>query len=99
MRRAFPRPLSLALASLSEQLTPATALASVQRVWSEAVGESIAAEARPVSEHFGVVTIGCRSSVWAHELELMGPELVERLNDAMGTPLVRSLRCRATGAG
>ena len=57
-----------------------------------------AAEAQPIGERRGVVTIGCRSAVWAQELDLMGADLVARLNAAIGEEVVRSLRCVATGA-
>jgi predicted nucleic acid-binding Zn ribbon protein len=88
-----------ALAGLTSQLAPATALARVQAVWGEAAGEVIAAEAQPVSERDGTVTVACRSAVWAHELELMAPELVERVNRAAGTELVGALRVRTGGWG
>jgi predicted nucleic acid-binding Zn ribbon protein len=97
MRRSAPRPLGLALETLRDRLAPATALGAVQRVWSEVAGPAIAREAEPVSERDGVVTVACRSAVWAQELDLMGPELVDRLNGALERPLVRALRCTATG--
>lgn len=97
MRRTSPRPLALALAELSEQLAPATALAAVQSAWPAAVGPAIAAQAQPVSERAGSVTVACRSAVWAQELDLMSAELIERLNQALGRPAVRALRCTATG--
>ena len=99
MRRAAPRPVGLALEALRERLAPATPLAAVQRAWPAVAGPAIAREAQPVSERAGVVTVACRSAVWAQELDLMGPDLVERLNGALERPLVRSLRCTATGAG
>ena len=99
MRRPAPRPLSLALDELRERLAPATPLAAVQRAWPEVAGAAIAAEARPVSERSGVVTIECRSAVWAQELDLLSGQLVEQLNQALERPVVRSLRCIATGAG
>ena len=37
-----------------------------------------------VSERDGLVTIACRSAVWAQELDLLGPDLVARLNRALG---------------
>jgi predicted nucleic acid-binding Zn ribbon protein len=82
-----------------ERLEPATPLATVQRAWPEAVGAAVAREAQPVSERAGVVTVACRSAVWAQELDLMAPDVIERLNGAAGGALVRSLRCVATGAG
>lgn len=97
MRRTAPRPLALAVTELSEQLAPATPLAAVQRAWPGAVGEAIAAQAQPVAERAGRVTVACRSAVWAQELDLMSTELIERLNRALGRPVVTALRCRATG--
>jgi predicted nucleic acid-binding Zn ribbon protein len=36
-----------------------------------------------VAERDGVVTIACRSATWAQELDLLGPQLLERLNEAL----------------
>ena len=44
----------------------------MQTAWAEAVGEAVAAEATPVSERDGVVTVACRSATWAQELDLLG---------------------------
>jgi predicted nucleic acid-binding Zn ribbon protein len=86
MRRLAPRRLGAALDELTRGLAPATTLARVQTCWPEAVGPAIAAEAEPVSEREGVVTVGCRSAVWAQELELLGPDLARRLNELLGAP-------------
>ena len=83
MRRLAPRPLAHALAGVTAGLAPATTLARVQGCWADVVGESIGAETRPVSERDGVVTVACRSAVWAQELQLLGPELVGRVNAAL----------------
>jgi predicted nucleic acid-binding Zn ribbon protein len=99
VRRHGLRPVSLAVQALEARLAPATPLAAIQGRWEAAVGEAIAREARPVSERAGVVTVACRSAVWAQELDLISPRVVERLNEALGRPVVRSLRCTATGAG
>jgi hypothetical protein len=81
------------LERLRDELAPATPLAEAQRVWPDAVGAAIAAEARPVSERAGTLTISCSASVWAHELELMGPTIVERLNGLLGDARVSRLKC------
>jgi predicted nucleic acid-binding Zn ribbon protein len=78
---------------LLEQLAPQTLLADVQRVWPAVVGETIAAEATPTGDRGGSLTITCRSAVWAQELDLMGPDLVARLNTALGREAVVALRC------
>jgi predicted nucleic acid-binding Zn ribbon protein len=61
-------------------------LASVQSVWAEVAGAAVAEEAEPVSERGGVVTVACRSAVWAQELELLGRDLEERLGARLGAP-------------
>jgi predicted nucleic acid-binding Zn ribbon protein len=99
VRRRAPRPVSLAVRALEARLAPTTPLAAVQSRWEAAVGEAIAREAKPVSERAGVVTVACRSAVWAQELDLMSPQLVERVNAALGRPLVQSFRYTATGGG
>jgi predicted nucleic acid-binding Zn ribbon protein len=78
---------------------PATLLAEVQRAWPAVVGAGIAAEATPTRERSGVLTVSCSASVWAQELDLMGPEIVARINDALGGGRVERLRCVTVPAG
>jgi predicted nucleic acid-binding Zn ribbon protein len=94
-RRRGPRQLAIAIDDLRDELAPQTLLAQVQRVWRAAVGEGIAGEAQPSTERGGVVTVACSASVWAQELELMGPEIVARLNRELGAQRVLRLRCVA----
>jgi predicted nucleic acid-binding Zn ribbon protein len=93
--RRAPRPAALAISSLTDSLAPPTLLAEVQRVWPAVVGEAVAAEATPTGDRGGALRITCRSAVWAQELDLMGPELVARLNAALGRDAVSALRCSA----
>ncbi|MDP9228893.1 MAG: DciA family protein, partial [Actinomycetota bacterium] len=74
-----PRPVSAALRAAVEPLAPATALAAVQAAWADAVGDAIAAEATPVAERDGVITVACRSATWAQELDLLGEQMLEKL--------------------
>ncbi len=85
MRRPSPRPLAAALAQLKSEAEPATVLARVQASWPRAVGPAIAAEAEPVEERAGILTVACRSAVWAQELQLLSEELLSRLNETLGT--------------
>jgi predicted nucleic acid-binding Zn ribbon protein len=98
MRRTQPRPLAHAIAALADRLAPQTILADVQRVWPDAVGDVIAAQAEPTGEREGVLTVTCSAAVWAQELDLMGPELVGRINAALGADAIRSLRCSSAPA-
>ncbi|MEX1141884.1 MAG: DUF721 domain-containing protein [Thermoleophilaceae bacterium] len=84
MRRRAPRPLAAALEGFGRDVAPATLLARVQGCWQEVVGPAIAAEAQPISERDGTITVVCRSATWASELELLAPELIGRLQAALG---------------
>lgn len=95
MSRLAPRPFSLALSGLTVALAPATTLARVQQAWEQTVGAVIAEAGLPTAERDGVLTITCADSVWAAELDLMGSELVGRLNETLGDELILRLRCRA----
>jgi predicted nucleic acid-binding Zn ribbon protein len=95
VRRPAPRPLALALEGVVGHAEPATLLARAQGVWGEAAGNGLAAFAEPVWERDGVLTVVCESAVWAQELELLGPDLLTRLNaalEAAGDPRLGRLR-------
>ncbi len=97
--RRHPRSMEMALGVLADELEPATLLAELQRVWPATVGSSIAAQAQPTGERGGVVTVACSASVWAQELDLMAPQIVEGLNRALTGGVVTRLRCVAVGHG
>ena len=86
MRRLAPRSLEVALGRVTSGLAPATTLAGVQAVWADVAGAMVASEAEPVSERDGIVTVACRSAVWAQELELLSPDLLEKLRFELAGP-------------
>jgi predicted nucleic acid-binding Zn ribbon protein len=98
VRRRRPRTLGDALREVRAQTAPQTLLAAVQSCWRDAVGEQIAAQAEPVSERDGEVTVACRSSTWAHELDLLSEQLLGRLNVALSGPRIKTLRFTADAA-
>jgi predicted nucleic acid-binding Zn ribbon protein len=84
------------LEAVTRGAAPAGLLSRVQSAWPEAAGAAVAEEAQPVSERDGMVTVACASATWAHELELLGGDLLPRLNAVLagvetGVP-VRDLR-------
>jgi len=93
--RRSPRPVVFALDHIRDELEPDSLLAEVQRVWQGAVGTAIAGEAQPAAERGGVVTVSCSASVWAQELDLMAPAIIERLNRGLRAGRVTRLRCVA----
>ncbi|MGH2780969.1 MAG: DUF721 domain-containing protein [Thermoleophilaceae bacterium] len=92
MRRLALRPLRAALDQLLPEARPAGLLAEVQSAWPRVAGDLLAGAAAPLSERDGTVTVACESSVWAQELELLGPDLAERLNEVVGHGRVERLR-------
>lgn len=95
MKRRGPRPVGLALDSVTGALAPATLLAEVQRVWPQVAGDRFARAAEPVAERDGVVTVACESAVWAQELDLLSERVIAAVNEALGRPAVRRLRPQA----
>jgi predicted nucleic acid-binding Zn ribbon protein len=96
--RRSPRTLGDAVRAVRAQTAPETLLAAVQSCWRDAVGERVAAEAEPVSEREGVVTVTCHTATWAQELDLLSDELLRRLNDALSGPRVKAIRFTADAA-
>ena len=86
MRRPGPRSLATALHAIARDLEPQTPLARVQRAWRQTAKPPLSEEAEPTSERAGTVTLTCRSSFWAQELSLLGNDLKQTLNDALGAP-------------
>jgi predicted nucleic acid-binding Zn ribbon protein len=97
-RRRAPRPAGDAIRHVLAESAPRTLLAEVQTAWPAACGEAIAAEARPVAERDGVITVACRSATWASELDLMQSTLIERLNSSVDSGTVQGLRFTADAA-
>ena len=93
--RRSPRAVALPLGHIRDELAPQTLLADAQRAWPDAVGETIAAEARPTAERGGTLTVACSGSVWAQELDLMAPKILGRLNAGLRQGEITRLRCVA----
>jgi predicted nucleic acid-binding Zn ribbon protein len=100
--RRSPRPLAAALHRARDRAQPTTLLAAVQSAWPAVAGARATAEAEPVAERDGVVTVSCHSATWAQELDLLQSELLERLNKALSEldpeallPPLRGLRFTA----
>jgi predicted nucleic acid-binding Zn ribbon protein len=77
---------------VARDVAPDTLLARVQAAWGEVAGARLGWAAAPVSERDGVVTLACESGVWAQELELLAPDLLARLEAALGAPSVTKFR-------
>jgi predicted nucleic acid-binding Zn ribbon protein len=78
------RPVGAAVGHLRRRLAPPTLLAAAQQLWPEAAGEQIAEQSEPVAERAGTLTVACRSAVWASELTMLAPALLNQLNSKLG---------------
>jgi predicted nucleic acid-binding Zn ribbon protein len=98
MGRRTPRPLAAAVSAAMERAEPPTLLAAVQRAWPAAVGEAVAREGSPVAERSGVVTVACRSSTWAQELDLLRDQIIARIRRDLPNPdALEAIRFTASG--
>jgi len=76
-----------------KRLGPSAALGDVVRVWPEAVGPAIAANAWPARlARDGALHVAARSSAWAFELTQLESVVRERLREHLGDEAPRSLR-------
>lgn len=87
-------PLSqlLGLALRASGLEPADQLWRVHAVWPTAVGASLGARAQPLRLTKGELLVGVPDAVWRQELSLLAPQVVARLNEQLGSPVVQRLR-------
>ena len=59
--------------------------------WSNIVGERIAKEARPLSLKRGKLFLYVEKAAWRNELTFMKKDIIQKMNRAIGTPLVRDI--------
>jgi predicted nucleic acid-binding Zn ribbon protein len=68
------------------------ALKKVWRLWDEAVGETIARNARPAAFKGKLLIVHVNSSAWIHQLQFLKNDLIAKLNAALGKPLVEEIK-------
>src|SRR5258706_3008396 len=61
-------------------------------VWTAALGARIASKATPVRLVRGELVVAVAEAVWRQELALLAPQIVTRLNQAVGRDVVQRLR-------
>src|SRR6202789_1026442 len=68
------------------------AIVRLAKAWPEIVGETIARRTEIVSLKFHTAVVKVSGAMWIQELNLMKPQILERLRSAMGNDAVRDLR-------
>ena len=72
---------------------PAAGMAELVGVWPSLVGEQIANNAWPARfARDGTLHVATSSSAWAFELSQLGPQLLGRLQDALGEVAPQAIR-------
>jgi hypothetical protein len=66
----------------------------IRRVWSRAVGRSVAGHAQPVRLVGGRLLVHVSDSAWLHRLSLMRRDLARNVNDRLAVPAVKEVRLR-----
>jgi hypothetical protein len=88
-----PRPIGDQIGRELKRLGPSAALGDVVRVWPEAVGAAIAANAWPARlARDGTLHVAARSSPWAFELTQLETTVRARLREHLGDEAPRALR-------
>lgn len=76
-----------------EKATPDQML-EIWEHWDRAVGEGIAANARPAAFKKGILIVTVASAAFSQELLYREREIVDRLNDYLSQPIVTRLRSK-----
>ena len=79
---------------VSQGWQPRMSLNMLQARWPELAGDINAAHSRPVALDGLVVHVQAETTTWATALRLMAPQLVARINDAIGDGSVTRVEVR-----
>ena len=71
---------------------PAFELTKVWRLWEDAVGETIAKNARPAAFKGKLLIVHVISSTWLHQLQFLKNDLMAKINAALGKPLIQEIK-------
>lgn len=99
MNPSEPRPLSLGLGAVVNSLKggDVRVVKGIFGTWAEAVGEMVAANARPVRFADGVLLVEVDENAWATQLRFLESEIRTRLAEVGGVSVER-IEVRVKGA-
>ncbi len=81
----------LAIPGLAERLREA----EIWRLWPEVVGATVSSRARPLRIIKGTLTVAVSSGPWMQELRYLSSMMREKLNDRLGSEVVREIVFKA----
>lgn len=65
---------------------------TLMKLWPEAVGEQIASQTQPDRWRAGTLFVKTTSSIWVQQLHFMKEEILVKLNNLSGKPLIKEIR-------
>ena len=68
-------------------------------LWEEAVGKNIARRAQAASVRNGILFVVVQNSAWLQELSLLKEGIIEKVNSAVGTDVVKDIVFRIGNPG
>ncbi len=93
--RSLREALPSALKTLG--ITRRTREAQALSLWPRVVGEHLAEHTRALRLSGGTLWVSATSAPLAHQLHLEQPELLQRLNEGIGAPVVKVIRFKQVG--
>ena len=84
------RPIGSLLGDVATRfgLAQPSTLHSVFAGWSDLVGEPLATHVRPTALRDGILRLTADESAWAAQVRYLGTDLVDRINERLGEPIV-----------
>jgi predicted nucleic acid-binding Zn ribbon protein len=76
----------------NHRLETNTSLIRVWDVWEDAVGEVIAANTRPAAFKGDLLIVNVTSSSWLQQLRFLKPEIMQKINHALGEGPVKDIK-------
>ena len=76
---------------LQKQRKTTMGLTRVWPVWEAAVGDLIAANARPAAFKGRILLVHVSSSPWLHQLRFLKQEIIAKVNNALGESIVADI--------
>lgn len=61
------------------------------QVWEQVVGPQIASHAKPLRIRDGILEVRVDQPIWMQQLRMMAPQILHKLNTALGEELIREL--------
>lgn len=95
-----PTPLGEALDGLikAQGWSTEVSVHSLLARWEQLVGRAVAEHSRPEGFAAGVVTVRTDSTAWASQLRLMTPQLLAKINEALGHGTVTRIAVKGPDA-